>query len=140
MLGMVTSKLEWMARRAPRGGDDGGGAWARGHDNDDATFKSGGGGERQAQVEYHHVLFLSMESILRGGGEGKGDGRDDNGGAGNDDIGSGRTGAGGIFGRVAPDLQTARQHTTPQAGVPSPRVWQWGMMFGDTPHPSGSAI
>jgi hypothetical protein len=78
----------------------GGWAWARGHDDDDASFKSGRGHERQAQVKYHHVPLSLMESVLRGGGEGKGDSRNDNDGAGNNDSGSGRTGAGGIFGRV----------------------------------------
>jgi hypothetical protein len=78
----------------------GGWAWERGHDNNDATFKSGMGCERQAQVEYHHALFWSMKSILGGGGEGKGDGHNEDDGAGNDDSGSGRMGAGGIFGRV----------------------------------------
>ncbi len=66
------------------------------------TFKSGGGRECQAQVEYHHALFLLMESVLGGGGEGKGDGCDNDDGAGNNDSGSRRTGAGGIFGRVRP--------------------------------------
>ncbi len=41
-----------------------------------------------------------MESILGGGGEGKGDGRNDNDGTGTNDSRSGRTGTGGIFGRV----------------------------------------
>jgi hypothetical protein len=72
----------------------------RGHNDNNTTFKSGWGCERQAQVDYHHALFLSMESVLGGGGEGKGDGCNDNDGAGNDDSGFGRTGAGGIFGRV----------------------------------------
>jgi hypothetical protein len=96
----VTSKLEWMARRVPSGDGNKGWAWARGHNNNDATFKSGEGRERQAQVEYHQALFLSMESVLGGRGEGKGDGRDGNDGAGNNNSGSGRTGTGGIFGRV----------------------------------------
>jgi hypothetical protein len=97
----VMSKLEWTARRVPSGDGNGGGwAWARGHNYDSPTFKSGGGREHQSQVEYHHVLFLSIESVLGGGGEGKRDGCNDNGGAGNNDSGSGRTGTGGIFGRV----------------------------------------
>ncbi len=74
--------------------------WARGHHDEDASFKSGRGHEHQAQVEYHHALFSLMESVLGGGGEGKGDGRNDDDGTGNNDSRSGRTGAGGIFGRV----------------------------------------
>jgi hypothetical protein len=74
--------------------------WARGHKDDNATFKSSGGCEHQAQVEYHHALFSSMEFILGGGGEGKGDGCDNNDSAGSNDRGSRRMGAGGIFGRV----------------------------------------
>ncbi len=74
--------------------------WARGHDDNDVTFKSGKGREHQAQARYHHVLFSLMESVLGGGGDGKGDGCDNDDGAGNKDSGSGRTGAGGIFGRV----------------------------------------
>jgi superfamily II DNA/RNA helicase len=43
----VTSKLEWMARRLPSGDGNGWGwAWARGHNDNNATFKSGGGCER----------------------------------------------------------------------------------------------
>jgi hypothetical protein len=72
----------------------------RGHYNNNATFKSGRGREHQAQVEYHYALFLLMESVLGGGGEGKGDGCNNNDGAGNNDSGFRRTGAGGIFGRV----------------------------------------
>ncbi len=74
----------------------------RGHDDNNVTFKSGGGGERQAQVEYPHALFSSMESVLGGGGEGKEDSHSEDDGAGDNDSGSGRTrtGAGGIFGRV----------------------------------------
>ncbi len=41
-----------------------------------------------------------MESVLGGVGEGKADGHNDDDGAGNNDSGSGRTGTGGIFGRV----------------------------------------
>ncbi len=73
---------------------------ARGHDNDNATFKSGGGREHQAQVEYHHALFLLMESVLGQGGEGKGGCCNDNDGTGNNDSRSGRMGTGSIFGRV----------------------------------------
>ncbi len=64
------------------------------------TFKSGRGHERQAQVEYHHALFLLMESVLGGGGEGNGDSRGEDDGTGNINSGSRRMGAGGIFGRV----------------------------------------
>ncbi len=78
----------------------GGWAWARRHDNNDATFKSGGSCERQAQVEYHHALFLSIKSVSGGGGEGKGDCCNDDDGVGDNNSGSGRMGAGGIFGRV----------------------------------------
>ncbi len=85
-----------------RDGNDGWWAWARGHDDNEATFKSGGGCEHQAQFEYHHVLFSLMESVLGGGNEGKGDGCDDDDGAGNNDSGSGRKRLGGIFGRVHP--------------------------------------
>jgi hypothetical protein len=79
---------------------NGGGALARGHKDDDATFKSGEGREHQAQVEYHHALFLSMESILGVGREGKGNSCNNDDGTGNNNSGSGRTGAGGIFCRV----------------------------------------
>ncbi len=87
----------------PSGDGNGEGwAWARGHKNNDTTFKSGGGRECQAQVEYHHALFSLMESVLGGGGEGKGDGCNNNDGAGNNDRGSRRMGTGNIFGRVCP--------------------------------------
>jgi hypothetical protein len=103
VLATVTSKLEWTARSMPSGdGDSGGWAWARGHGDNDVTFNSGGGCECQAQDEYHHTLFSSIESILGGGGEGKGDGCDVNDGAGNNNSGYKRTGAGGIFGRLCP--------------------------------------
>jgi ATP-dependent RNA helicase DDX31/DBP7 len=53
-------------------------------------------------VDYHHALFSSMESVLRRG-EGKGDdGRDDNDDDDDDDNGSGKRGAVGIFGRACP--------------------------------------
>ncbi len=103
MSATVRSKLEWTARRVPSGEGNGEGwVWARGHDNGNTTFKSGGDCERQAQVKYHHALFLSMKSVLEGGGEGKGDGHNGDDCAGNNDSGSGRTGADGIFGRVCP--------------------------------------
>ncbi len=41
-----------------------------------------------------------MELVLGGGSEGKGDGCNDDDGAGNNDSGSRRMGAGSIFGRV----------------------------------------